>query len=220
VLVKTRKGSKLARSTHSLKSARGGTCQDMESERASSTHKLATREKQVRSRKGSEQVSEGHSLSGGRKERDMSGYRKEAREYEALTSWRGPRDGQIKTRKRNQASEGTHRLQSAESGEKGMSGYRKEMSEGHSQTGSRRERARSGYRKEASGRLRATHSLESVGGGTSQDMETIRTRVGNSPPEERRRKYKSGHGNDPSEQATLTLCGAQGQYRRRNETSE
>ena len=82
-LVKTRKQIDRARHTHSLETAEGGTCQDMETN----------------------QLSEEYSLSGDSRGSDLSGHRNKPTKIGALTSWRRQGEGLCQDTEANRPSE-------------------------------------------------------------------------------------------------------------------
>jgi hypothetical protein len=147
-LVRTWKGREQARSTHELESASGWTGQDIERKRASERHSHPGERIGMNWSGHGKEASEGHSRAGECMGMNWSGHGKEASERGALTSWRGHRDGRVRTWK------GSERA-----------------SEGHSLAGEGIGMDWSGHEKEASERARGTHILERASGWIGQDME-------------------------------------------------
>ena len=91
-LVGTRKEANRARGTHSLETAEGRTCQDMERNHPSDAHSLPV---------------DGRG-------RDLSGQGKKPTDRGALTPWTWQREGLVGTRKETNRARGTHSLETAE----------------------------------------------------------------------------------------------------------
>jgi len=85
------------------------------------------------------------------RERDLSGHAKKPTKKEALTNWRGKREGLVRTRKETDQARLTHFLETAEGGTF-QDTERKRPSKAHSQPGGRRGRDLSGQRRTATKR--------------------------------------------------------------------
>ena len=120
-LVRTRKQTYRPRRTHILETAKGGTCQDTETNRPT----------------------EAYSQPGDRIGKDKSGYGEKPTERGALTSWRPHRKGQVRIRRETNRARGTHSLETA-SGGTSQDTERNRPSEGHSHPGDRIGRDKSG----------------------------------------------------------------------------
>jgi len=109
-----------------LETAEGGTCQDPKGKRSSKVH----------------------SLPGDGRGRDKSGHGNKATKRGALTSWRGQREGFVRTQKDSDQVRHTHKLKTAEGGTC-QNMERKQPSKAHSHTGDHRWRDLSGHRMKA-----------------------------------------------------------------------
>ena len=90
-IVRSRKETDQARHTHKLKTAEGGTCQDMERNRSSKAH----------------------SRSGDSRGRDLSGHGKKPTKQGTLTNWRQQREEPVKTQKETDQVRHTNQLETA-----------------------------------------------------------------------------------------------------------
>jgi hypothetical protein len=156
----------------------------------------------------------------------LSGQGKKQTERGALTLWRQQREGLVRTRKETDQARGTHVLETAERATC-QDTKRNYPNEGHSLPGDGRARDLSGHEKKPTDRgaltswrrqreglvkkrkgmdrVRGTHSLETVEGGTRQDTERNGLSEGHSLPGDSKARDLSGHGNKPTEQGALTL---------------
>ena len=179
----TQKQTDRARGTHQLKTAEGGTCEDMEIN----------------------QPQEGHSLPGDCRGRGLSGHGKKPTERGALTSWKRQREGLVRTRKESNRARGTYSLETGEGGTH-QDKERNRSSEGNSLPGDDRGRDLSAVRTQKEiDRSRGTHTLETVEGGTYQDTERNRPCKGHSLPEDSRGRDLSGQGKILSEGDSLPV---------------
>jgi len=116
------------------------------------------------------QPGEGNSLSGDGKGMDMSGHENKPTERDALTNWRRQRERQVKTREETDSKE--HSLPGDSRG-RDKSGHGKKLTEQGALTSWRWQREGQVRTWKQTDQARNTHFLETVEGGTSQDMEEI-----------------------------------------------
>ena len=183
--------------------AEGGTCHNMERNRAS----------------------ESHSHPGEGRGRDLSGHRKKSTERGALTSWRRQREGLVKTQKETDRVMHTHQLEMVEGGTC-QDTERNRPSEAHSLSGDGKRRSLSGHRKKLAkrgtltlwrrqreglvriqkeiNRARHTYKLEMAEGGTCQDMGRNRASKSHSHPRDSRGRKLSRHRKRLTERCALT----------------
>ena len=202
--MRTRKQIDRAKDTHSLETAEGATCQDMETNRPS----------------------EGHSRAADGRGSDLSGHGNKSIERKTLTSWRRQRERLIRTRKQIDRRKETHKLETAEGATcqdietnrrkrdthfletaEGATcqAHRNKSTERRTLTLWRRQRERLVRTQKQIDRRKNTHKLETAEGATCQDMETNRPREGNSLSGDGRGSDLSGHGNKSTKRRTLTL---------------
>jgi len=145
-LVITQKESDPARHTHSLETAEGETCQDMEGKRPSEMHSQSgDRRGRDLSGDGKKLTEQGALTNWGPQREGLVRTRKEATKQGTLTNWRPQREGLVRTRKESDQARRTHSLETAEGGTcQDMKG---------------------------SDRARHAHILETAEGGTCQDTE-------------------------------------------------
>ena len=120
----TPKETDRARRTHVLKTAEGGTCQDI---------------------KGN-QLNEVHPPTGDGRGRNLSGHAKKPTDHGTLTSWRQQREGYFRTQKETDRARRTHSLETTEGGTC-QDTERNRLGQVHSLAGDSRGRDLSGHRK-------------------------------------------------------------------------
>ena len=185
------------RGTHSLETAEGGTCQDMDRQWPGGELTLwrQQREEFVRTQKEPNrpkcthflETAEGlgqdmernwpakaHSHTGDGRGRDLSGHGKKLTGQGTLTFWRQQREGLVRTQKEPNRPRCTHVL--------GL-----ETAEGLVRTWKETDRQKH------------THILETAEGGTCQDMERNRLTEAHSLPGDSRGRDLSGHGKKPTD---------------------
>ena len=154
-LVRTRKETDRASSTHFLETTEGGTCQDTKKNRASDARDAHSQTGDSRGRDlsghGKKRPSEGHSLPGDGRGRDLSGNRKKITEQGALTSWRQQRERLCQDTERNRPTDQgalTSWIRQREGGTcQSEDMERNRPTEGHSLSGDSRRRDLSGHGK-------------------------------------------------------------------------
>ena len=179
-LVKTPKEMDRPRRTHHLKTAEGGTGQDMERNRRS----------------------KGHSLPGDDRGRDLLGHGKKSTKRGALTNWRWQIEGLVRTGKETDQARGTHVLETIE-GETCQDRERNRPSEGHSHTGDGRGKNLSGHEgnrpSEGHSRPENSRGRDLSGYGKKSTKQGALTNW-----RQERERYFSGHGKKPTRRGART----------------
>ena len=205
-LVRTWKEIDRSRGTHSLETAEGGACQDIERNR----------------------LREGHSLPGDGRGRDLSGHGNKSTEQRALTLWRRQKEEIVRIRKetnrakcthslekaedgicqdmeRNPPSEGTHNLEMIKG--RGLSGHGKKPTSRGALTPCKQQREGLVTTRKETDQARGTHPLETVEGGTFQDKGKNRPSQGYSLPGKHKDKFRSGHVMcESNKRAMMEIC--------------